>query len=280
MISNLKNMLLALANATGEPEASSVAAYGLSLASQSGARLAVHSSSIRLALPHSLVSDLASGLVSTENARLKTLAETAAQDARAAASLAGVACTTQTPHLPYDQLVADLVAQARIHDLTVLDAAPSSVATDRGLIEAVLFDSGRPVLVVPAGIAEFRGRRIAVAWDGSARAARALNDALPLLRAAEQVEIVSIQGEKDLSNAVPGVEVAPHLASHGITATVVDLTVEHNDVAQTLRTYALQHRVDLIVMGAFVHSWLRQLILGGVTRSLLKASPVPLFLSY
>jgi nucleotide-binding universal stress UspA family protein len=144
----------------------------------------------------------------------------------------------------------------------------------------VLFESGRPLVVVPPGRDAFQCRRVSVAWDGGAKAARALNDAMPFLRAAEAVEIVCVSGEKDLSDAVPGSDVAPHLARHGIEVTVADLEAKNGDVAETLRDHATLYGADMMVTGAYGHSRLRQMILGGVTQSLLQRCPVPLFMSY
>jgi nucleotide-binding universal stress UspA family protein len=208
------------------------------------------------------------------------LAHAAADASRQAAAASGLACITQAPQLSYPDLVKSFTALARVHDLTVLDSEPISVAVDRGLIEAVLTDSGRPLIVVPEGRDSFAGGRILVAWDGSAKAARALNDALPLLRAASHVELVSIMGEKDLGPAVSGADLAPHLTRHGIKVGELTLPALDGDVAETLRNHANLIRADMIVMGAYVHSRLRQMMLGGTTRSLLKNCPVPLFLSH
>ena len=126
----------------------------------------------------------------------------------------------------------------------------------------------------------FRARRIIVAWDGSGRAARAAADALPFLRAAEAVEVVAVTGEKDLPASVTGADIAPHLTRHGVNVTVQSLPALNCDVAETLRNHATLTRSDMIVMGGYVHSRLREMVFGGVTQSLLKQSPVPLLLSY
>jgi nucleotide-binding universal stress UspA family protein len=133
---------------------------------------------------------------------------------------------------------------------------------------------------VPAGREIFSSQRIIVAWDGSAKAARAAADALPFLRAAEAVEIVSITGEKKISDALAGAGIAPYLARHGVAVSVRSLPAQGGDVAQTLRDTATLARADMIVMGGYVHSRLREMIFGGVTQSLLKSSPVPLLISY
>jgi nucleotide-binding universal stress UspA family protein len=170
--------------------------------------------------------------------------------------------------------------RARVHDLTIFDLEADALSLSRGFLEEALFNGGAPVLVVPPGCDTFRINNIVVAWDGSAKAARAVSDALPFLKAAQQVEIVCVSGEKDLSGAVPGAELAPHLTRHGIRCTVKDLVAQNGNAGETLRSQASLFRADLMVMGAFVHSRLRQLVLGGVTQSMLKNSSVPIMLSH
>ncbi len=205
---------------------------------------------------------------------MRTLARAVAERVAGDAANAGVACTTEAPALAYPDLIARLTARSRLADLTVLDAETREVDLDRDLIDGLLFGSGRPLIVVPPERAAFCVRRVVVAWDGSAQAARAANDALPFLRAAEAVEIVSVVGEKDLSASVAGAELAPHLARHGVRVSVNDLPVV-DDVAETLRTEAGLFRADMLVMGAYRHSRLKEWFLGGVTHSLLNRSPFP-----
>jgi nucleotide-binding universal stress UspA family protein len=281
MLANVKSILVGITYDPMEGDApSSALPYGLSLARLADAHITAQSALVRLSVPHSLVSTIGAGLVSAENRRLGALAKATSASARGAADLAGIACTTEELQLSYGDMVESFVARARVNDLTVLGAEPAALSTERGLIEAALFESGRPLIVVPQAVTEFRGSRIAIAWDGSARAARAVHDALPFLKQAEHVEIVVVTGEKDLGKAVPGAELAPCLVSHAVHVTVTNLAAEGGDVAETLRRHAVENAFDMIVMGAFVHSWVRQMVLGGVTRSLLDASPVPLLLSY
>lgn len=94
------------------------------------------------------------------------------------------------------------------------------------------------------------------------------------------MELISVTGEKDWRDTVPGAEIAPHLTRHGIGASVLNLPALDGDVAETLRRRAQLTQADMIVMGAYVHARLRQMVLGGTTQSLLKDCPVPLFLSY
>jgi len=126
----------------------------------------------------------------------------------------------------------------------------------------------------------FRAQRILIAWDGSSRASRAVHDALPFLRAAQAVKVVVVTGEKELPASADGSDIAPHLARHGVPVEVTSAAARDGDVAQALRGEAEREGADMIVMGGYVHSRLRELVFGGVTQSLLKSSPVPLLMSY
>ncbi len=280
MLQNIQSILIGLTEEGDAEEKSSALAYGLSLARAASAHVTVQAASLKLNLTHAFISNFAEHLVAAENQRLDALAQAVADSTQRAAASSGVACTTIAPQLAYPDLVRSFTALARLHDLTVLDAEPVAAAVDRGLIEAVLTESGRPLIIVPPDREAFAGTRIMVAWDGSAKAARALNDALPFLREAELVDLITVTGEKDLKNIVSGADIGPHLARHGVNVTVLDLPALDGDVAETLRNHARLTRADMIVMGAFVHSRLRQMVLGGTTQSLLKNCPVPLFLSY
>jgi nucleotide-binding universal stress UspA family protein len=164
--------------------------------------------------------------------------------------------------------------------VTVLDAEPDPLSLGRGFLEEALVNGGLPLLIVPRGVDAFRAERIVIAWDGSSRAARAVHDALPFLAAADQVEIVSVVGEKDLSTSLPGADLAPHLIRHGVNCTVKELTAQSGDAGATLRSQLGLFRADMLVMGGFVHSRWRQMVLGGITQTMLKNCPVPLLLSY
>ena len=149
-------------------------------------------------------------------------------------------------------------------------------------LASLIFNSGRPFLVIPPGIDPGRqGRRMTIGWNGSREAARAVHDALPLLARAEAVELVIVaEGKPAASEAGYGETVRSHLARHGVAASV---KVVSNDLARgvdgILLASALEHRSDLLVMGAFGRSRLRELM-GGVTASILHNTTVALLLSH
>lgn len=279
MLSSIKSVLIGLTE-EGLDEPSTALAYGLSLARQAGAHATIQASSLKVTVGSIFLSTMALDLVAAHNRHLKQLADSLAERALGEAGAAGVTCTVETPQLGYSELVESFLAQARVHDLTVLNAEALTVKAERGIIEALLFQSGRPMLVVPPGVEAFRSKRILIAWDASAQAARAVNDAMGLLQSAEAVEVVAVGTEKQLAHMVPGAELAPHLARHGVNVSVKNLTVEPSGIAGTLRDQCMLFEADLLVMGAFHHSLVREWVLGGVTQSLLKESKVPLFMSY
>lgn len=280
-LQNIKNVIVGLTEEGHQGETSDAIGYGLSLSVAARAHLTVQVASRRLVMTSALAGGFGLGLVSDENGRVARLSEAVAEKVRGDAASAGVGCTVDSSHLPHTDLLATFAAKARLHDLTILDAEERPINLDRELIEATLFMSGRPVIVVPAGHNTFVARRIVIAWDGGANAARAVNDALPFLRAAEAVEIISVVGEKELSRSVAGAELAPHLARHGIAVTVDDLPLRPDgDIAETLRDAASRYRADMMVMGAYRHGPIRQWVFGGLTQSLMTSCPIPLFLAH
>jgi nucleotide-binding universal stress UspA family protein len=181
---------------------------------------------------------------------------------------------------------AVVALEARHADLTILSQAdPSerlpSVAAD--LPERVVMDSGRPVLVIPyAGHFEQVGERVLVAWDGSPQAARAVKEALPLLEEARHVEVVTIGSPRyslaDLFD--PGLDVVRHLAKHDVSAESRHLTASDGDIGNLLLSCAADEAADLIVMGAYGHSRLREIVFGGVSRTIFKEMTVPVLMTH
>ncbi|RDI61765.1 universal stress protein [Microvirga subterranea] len=278
MVQDIKSILVGISG--GEEKPSSALRYGLSLAQQASAHASIYAPTPEMLVTHAFVSNVAAGLVAAENRRLHEASLMALEQAQQGARASGVPCSVEVLQKPYSDLAAALAARSRVHDVTVLDAERDFLSLGRGILEEVLFNGGRPLLIVPQGTDVFRVERVLVAWDGSAKASRAVHDALPFLKAAQQVEIASVVGEKDLSSSLPGAELAPHLSRHGVDCTLKELPLQRGDAGETLRSQLGIFRADLLVMGSFVHSRWRQLVLGGVTQTMLKGCPVPLLLSY
>ncbi|MCI3953839.1 MAG: Universal stress protein UspA, partial [Burkholderiales bacterium] len=121
---------------------------------------------------------------------------------------------------------------------------------------------------------------VAIAWDFSRPAARAVADALPLLERAKRVRVVTVVNEKDIASRRSSAELARHLARHGIDIVLDEFDSMGRRIGAALEAYVASRNADLLVMGAYGHSRVREFILGGATRSMLARPPVPVFLSH
>lgn len=174
---------------------------------------------------------------------------------------------------------------ARYADLVVLgqtDPDGESVApTD--LPEALALATGRPALVVPhIGTRAIPGKTVMLCWNASRESARAASDALPLLRGADKVIVLSVDPKPSNNGhgAEPGADVATWLARHGVKVTVQRDVAADSDVGGVILSRAADHDVDLIVMGLYGHSRLREVILGGASRTLLASMTVPVLMAH
>lgn len=171
---------------------------------------------------------------------------------------------------------------ARRFDLAVVgQAEPEKASAEELLAESALFEGGRPVLLVPyIQEAALKLGKVLVCWDGSRAAARAAGDAMPFLARAEGIEVLIVAGERGKSDEIPGADVGQHLARHGLKVDVKRIVATESDVANTILSYVADSGADLIVMGGYGHSRLREFILGGVTRGILEAMTVPTLMSH
>lgn len=178
-----------------------------------------------------------------------------------------------------------LSMQARHADLLVLGQASDDDGAPvlrSDFPEYVLLNCARPVLIVPAaGVSGTVGRRVTVAWNGNAESVRALTSALPLLQGAQSVDLVIFDADDGASQHghEPGAEVGAYLRRHGVRLQVSGRE-SHGDTGKALLAHAAAGQSDLIVMGAYGHSRLREILLGGVTRSALRHATMPLWMAH
>jgi nucleotide-binding universal stress UspA family protein len=175
------------------------------------------------------------------------------------------------------EIVAD---RARLHDLTILPALRGVPQDQLTVVEDCLFSSGRPVLLVPETGAATQLDEVVIAWDGTAPAVRAMHDALPFLARAQRVAVITIAEEKTGPVDGSGRDVCAHLGRHGIEASFRHFDSRGRAVGEAIADAARELGADLLVMGGFAHSRLRDLVLGGATRHILSATPMPVFLSH
>lgn len=209
-------------------------------------------------------------------------AEARAKAVEARLAAAGLSATVQW-HYTDRGAVATLAARfARYADLTLIPAEAGE-GLQSWVVNGALFESGRPILILPDAPVRFPElRRVMIAWDASVEAAKAVRDALGLLRGAGEVHAVLIDPVPSFEGhgPEPGVDLAAYLARHGIALTVHRLPREGRDVSAVLRITATDLDADLLVMGGFGHSRLRQRIFGGTTTSMMKQVRVPVLMAH
>jgi nucleotide-binding universal stress UspA family protein len=188
-------------------------------------------------------------------------------------SVAKTCFTSEAPDL--------LVREARLRDLTIIPAV-SDGRNYRWYAESIIFGSGRPVVILPVRgrAAELPLHTITIAWDGSRTAARAVADAIPLLEQAREVRVLTVLHDKDLSSESAAAELAKYLKRRGIAARPESIDAAGHPIGEALSSYLASNRTDLLVMGAYGHSRVREFILGGATLSILSKPPLPILLSH
>ncbi len=171
---------------------------------------------------------------------------------------------------------------ARRFDLAVVgQPEPEKSSAEIVIDEGVLLESGHPVLVIPYIQKQgLKLDRIIVCWDGSRAASRAISDAMPFLQKAKQVDVVMISRKAEESDEVAGADLGQHLARHGLKVDLKRMISPDTDVAAIVLSYAADSSADMIVMGGYGHSRLREFVLGGVTRGILSAMTMPTLLSH
>lgn len=173
--------------------------------------------------------------------------------------------------------------RARYADITVI--GPELLAGEMlksKVIEGALFSSGKPLLLIPEGSRPtLKPRRVLVAWDSRLEASRAVRESIDLLASADSVHLALVDPVESENHhgAEPGADVATYLARHGVKVTVDRLPSANHSVADVLREHAIDIAADLMVMGAYGHSRLRERIFGGVTRSMLERPSLPTLLA-
>jgi nucleotide-binding universal stress UspA family protein len=175
---------------------------------------------------------------------------------------------------------AEIVGQhGRLFDLIIVGRPEGAVSRRwREIREAALFETGRPVLLAPVAASPNLGRSVVIAWNGSTESARTIAFGMPFLETAERVEVLTVKG-----HTVPGpsgVEVAAHLARHGISATSRTLEPDERPAGEVILDEAGDVGADLVLKGAFTRSRLRQVVFGGTTQHILDYAKIPVLLAH
>jgi nucleotide-binding universal stress UspA family protein len=221
-------------------------------------------------------------VIDTQQADSQAAAKSALESFSAAAKRAGLAVEPITLSASLAGAGDQFGRIARRFDLAIVSQAePEARSMEELIAETTLFESGRPTLIVPyIQKAPLKLDRVMVCWDGSRPAARAIADAMPLLERAGRVEVVIVANERGKQDEIAGADIGQHLARHGLKVDVNRIAGGDIDVADALLSHAADSSADLMVMGGYGHSRLREFVLGGVTHSILRSMTAPTLMSH
>lgn len=260
-------------------------AAAIGLAKRHDAHLTGLGLAIEMSMPDFVHNQMAAEVLQIQRSAAEERVATATERFRAALSEHGLDADCRTVAC-LDTEAADKIAlHARYSDLVVMGQADPGVSAlgGRHMAEDVVLSSGRPVLVVPyIGTNGALGDKVVVAWDAGRESVRAVNDALPILAAAKDVTVLSVNPRIDdeRHGEQPGADIALHLARHGCKVDVNHLESRDISIGDTILSYLADRGSDLLVMGGYGHSRWREVILGGVTRHISEHMTVPVFMSH
>jgi nucleotide-binding universal stress UspA family protein len=256
--------------------------YALTLAASQGAEVTVFLSEVEpRAAPFVTPDTMQGGIQSRVEAAAREDTGRIATLIQVRAGEQGVPCKVLISDAEVSAAGAQLARHARVSDLVVVSVYGALQYPRQELVQAVLFGTGRPLMLVPAHGRPFSVRTAMVAWDATPAANRALFDAMPLLATAAEVIVVTVLGDKDLQPEESGEEVCRVLSYRNIPARFEPIQEGAQDVGAMLLRAAARVQADLLVMGGFAHPREREFLVGSATRSLFRSGfPLPVLLSH
>lgn len=269
-------------NISGRGPRDFAAEYATSIAATFGAHLAGISFLYEPVIPDGTLGGIPVDLIELQREENSKVANEAVSRFEAGVKKAGVSAETRILDATFGGAATVFAQIARRFDLAVVGQAQrEGGASDELVVEGALFESGRPLVVVP--YIQKRGltlERVLACWDGGRTAARAIGDAMPFLERAKAVDIVIVAEERKGGDEINGANMGEHLARHGVAANVKRIAKGDLAIEDVLLSYAADSGADFMVMGGYGHSRLREFILGGVTRGLLASMTVPVMMSH
>lgn len=265
-----------------DPDADAIADNAAAAAAWLGAALHARALNADIPVPSSALSGILMDvpkLVHGAEAASRRHGERLLEKVAAAAAREGVALTKSTEAGPIALLGERAAAHARYYDLALAGWEEGN-PTSRMTVEALIFGAGRPVLVLPEKVVRKEFAAVTIAWDGTRSAARAVADALPFLQRASRVTVLTVVGEKPLGNDDIGARLATGLRERGFAAETLTVEAEDCPIAETLQERAVEAGADLLVMGGYGHSRIRDFVLGGATQGALDELRLPVLMSH
>ena len=271
----IKDILLPL---VGEPDAAAIAAIDkcMAMAGDIGARVTAMTveEDVLVRPKVTILADL-DNAAAAEAVRSVSNAHGLLKVFDAAASCFGVRNEQRIYRFAAADISANLAVFARLKDLSLVPVKSHDGQSEK-IVEGLIFESGRPILMCPE---EFAAELtvafddVVIAWDHSAPAARAVADALPWLRAAANVRIFTATDNKTPAELESGTALVSHLAEHGIEATFEMIKIDGSAVGKVFEAYVKANAIDLLVMGAYRHSRLSETVWGGATKTVIGRPP-------
>ena len=271
-----------IVNLSVTKEGSVVGKYAVSVAAALEAHLTGVAFIYDPVVPISGAGYIPAEVIETQRDDNEAAAEAAIKSFTAAANQAGVSAESLTTSASLAGAGDHFARMARRFDLAIVGQAQPEVSSMEQVIgETTLFESGRPIIVVPyIQKAPFKTDNVMICWDGGRTAARAVADAIPVIGNSGRVEIVIVANERGKQDEIEGADIGQHLARHGLKVDVHRISGGNIDVGDALLSHAADSGADLMVMGGYGHSRLREFVLGGVTRSIFESMTVPVLLSH
>jgi nucleotide-binding universal stress UspA family protein len=268
-------------NLSGRAALDFAADYATSIAATFGAHVTGIAFLYEPVIPDGTLGGVPVDLIELQREENSKIARDAISRFEAGVKKAGVASETRQLDATFGGAATLFAQVARRFDISVVaQAQREQGATDELIIEGALFESGRPVIIVPyiqkSGLTL---ERVLACWDGGRTAARAIADAMPFLERAEAVDLVIVAEERK-NDEITGVRMSEHLTRHGVAVSVKRIAKGDLAVQDVILSYAADSGADFMVMGGYGHSRLREFILGGVTRGILNSMTVPVLMSH
>ena len=274
----IKDLVVSLTLGAGDDPA---AAFAVSIAQAFGAHVAGIAFAFDPVITPTVMDGLSAVWIDTQRIENRSVAEAAIARFEAAAKREGVSAEHRIVELSLGGAANRFGHIARRFDLVVTGQTdPDRLNAEDLVIESALFESGRPLVVVPyIQKGPLKLDRIMVCWDGGRNAARAIGDALPFLKRGKAIEVVMV-GDNRRADELPGADLGEHLARHGLKVEVKQLVADGIDIGNALLSYAADCGADFLVMGGYGHSRLREFVLGGTTRRILESMTVPILMAH
>jgi nucleotide-binding universal stress UspA family protein len=281
---SFKDVLIALTTYP-QPTPPSAVDDAVDLAAALGAKVSAIACEVKVNVPGTLLGRRflnVPGMIAGEAKKSATNAQQLLAAFQAAAEKSGAFQERILEQCLTSEVPAVLIEYSRLRDLTIVPMLERD-SLDQWYAESVIFGSGRPTVILPherKRSGSFALDTVIVAWDFSRAATRAMADAIPILEKAKRVCVLTVTKEKAIDTRRSGAELAKHLARHGANVVLDEVDAKGRSIGDVFEAHVTYRNADLLVMGAYGHSRLREFVLGGATKSMLARPPLPIFLSH